>query len=1151
VLRSLTHFWRLHLAVVLAAAVAGTVLTGSLVVGDSVEASLRALLLERLGAIDRVVVAPRLFRAALAAEVARRTGTEVVPLLLIRGSAARAEHRDLPPAKVRILGIDGRFAGLYPANTRSGFAELIGTSSGPDPGTTGGRPRLFPPLVVNETLARSLGAAPGDDLLLSCERPSAVPRETLMGFKDPESVLTTRRFTLVRVVPDRGPGSFDLAIGQATPPNAFVPLAELQKILAEEGRANTLLFAAPRPGQRQGARESLAAVAAALHASVDLADLGLTLRPSPVTPGTLVLDSPEFFLPSAAAQAALAAAGDLHAPVRRVFTYLAMGLRAHGHLLPYSLVSALDPPLSESAGSAGSAPAAPRDDEIALDAWAAEDLGASPGDRIEMSYLVPADGSAGSQLRTATAALRVRGVVPLTGLAADRSLTPVVPGMDEARDIASWEVPFKVDLRLVRPKDEDYWHRYGATPKAFLSLAAGHRLWHSPFGNLTSVRIDLAPSSGPAGSTAAATAAALRRQLLVHLPLEPFGLAPRELRAEGLRAAASGTDFTSLYLGFSSFLILSAAALTSLLFSLGLERRAREIGLLLAVGFPLRAIRRRFLAEGLTLAAAGALLGMAGACAYGALQVYGLGRWWQPAVGTSRLALALLPRTLLAGFAATVGVVFLAILSGIRQAGRLPVVQLLAGSFRSRAASGRSTARLRWVVWGSCGAVVLCGLLLAAGRFSGHPNPGLAFGLGAAALAAGTSGFALLCRTAGEGATGALRFSALALRNSTANPGRSLLALGLVASASFVLVMVAANRRQEPEAGRLGWAGFTLIGESQVPLYQDLGSPEGRAALGLADAAEAVLAKTEIAGLRELPGDDASCLNLYQPRRPRLLGIPPELARRSGFQFVATAKPAAHPLTLLEAETGDGALPAMGDEQSVRWILHLGLGGELPLGKTVASPGGPGSPSPRLRIVGLLSGSPLQGALLVSDAKLLAAFPDRGGRSVFLLRPPPGRDAEAEKALRDGLRPFGFEVTTVAQRMALYREVENTYLAIFQALGGLGLMLGTLGLAVVLLRSVAERRWELAALRAFGFRRGRLAFLLLLENGALLCVGLALGTAAGLAAAALGGGEHGPFPWLSLTATLAGVLLAGLAANLLAVLAAVRTPLVGVLKAER
>src|SRR5262249_16610217 len=174
------------------------------------------------------------------------------------------------------------------------------------------------------------------------------------------------------------------------------------------------------------------------------------------------------------------------------------------------------------------------------------------------------------------------------------------------------------------------------------------------------------------------------------------------------------------------------------------------------------------------------------------------------------------------------------------------------------------------------------------------------------------------------------------------------------------------------------------------------------------------------------------------------------------------------------------------------------------------------------------------------------AFPDRGGRSVFLLRPPPGREEEVARLLTSALGRFGLTVTPVGARMALYREVENTYLAIFQALGGLGLMLGTLGLGVVLLKSVEERRWELAALTAFGFRRRRLAALLLSENGALLAMGLALGTAAGLLAAGLGGGEEGPFPWLPLAATFAGIAVAGLAACALAAWSALRSPLAAV-----
>ena len=93
----------------------------------------------------------------------------------------------------------------------------------------------------------------------------------------------------------------------------------------------------------------------------------------------------------------------------------------------------------------------------------------------------------------------------------------------------------------------------------------------------------------------------------------------------------------------------------------------------------------------------------------------------------------------------------------------------------------------------------------------------------------------------------------------------------------------------------------------------------------------------------------------------------------------------------------------------------------------------------------------------------------------------------AKDLLKNVLAGNGVEVTSTAERLKSYLDVENTYLATFQALGGLGLLLGTLGLAVVLLRSVWERRGELALLRALGYRHSALGWLVLAENGWLAC----------------------------------------------------------------
>jgi hypothetical protein len=65
-LRSLIHYRQANAAVVLGVAVAATVLTGALLAGDSVRGSLRDLALDRLGGVDRMLVAETFFREALA-----------------------------------------------------------------------------------------------------------------------------------------------------------------------------------------------------------------------------------------------------------------------------------------------------------------------------------------------------------------------------------------------------------------------------------------------------------------------------------------------------------------------------------------------------------------------------------------------------------------------------------------------------------------------------------------------------------------------------------------------------------------------------------------------------------------------------------------------------------------------------------------------------------------------------------------------------------------------------------------------------------------------------------------------------------------------------------------------------------------------------
>src|SRR5262249_5217092 len=131
----------------------------------------------------------------------------------------------------------------------------------------------------------------------------------------------------------------------------------------------------------------------------------------------------------------------------------------------------------------------------------------------------------------------------------------------------------------------------------------------------------------------------------------------------------------------------------------------------------------------------------------------------------------------------------------------------------------------------------------------------------------------------------------LGCRNATRNPLRSLLTAGLLAAAAFLIVAVDSFRRK-PEADFLnkdaGSGGFVLVAESDLPIFDDLNSREGRDKLNFTPEVREGLRGVKIYPLRLRGGDDASCLNLYQPRRPRLLGVPRRLIDRGGFHFAGT-----------------------------------------------------------------------------------------------------------------------------------------------------------------------------------------------------------------------------------------------------------------------
>ncbi len=1129
--RSLIYYWRINLAVVLATAVAAAVITGALLVGDSVRGSLRDLTLDRLGKTDYSVMVARFFREDLAESFNQKVAGHSagsVPVILLRGAAVNAKTH-ARASDVNIIGVDERFNQLFGSDLA--FER--------EPG------QIFQPTLVNQALRHELAIEPGDQILLSLQRASDIHRESLMGNRDPGDQIETLRLQLTRVLPNQGAGRFSLFPHQAEPLNVFVKLEVLQRAVEEEGQVNALLISAPSTAANSASRQDLQS---ALRATLTLPDLGLKLVPEG---DHLSLQSDQFVLPAWAIEMASAAAGQ-SLTLQPTSTYLANRIQIGEAVVPYSTLTAVD--RAEAAGLPGlqlvdGSPAPGlAEDEILLNEWAAEQLSAKPGDTVEISYYAvgPRD-----ELRTRQASFKLRAVVAMKGLAVDKGLVPEFPGISDAADMSSWSPPFPVDLSLIRPQDEAYWDKYRASPKGFVSLAAGRRLWGSRFGYVTTLRV--AASVGNETGAGSSALAAFKQRLGEHLPAQAAGFVLRPVKESGLAAASGPTDFSGLFVSFSFFLVFAATLIVGLLFRLSVERRASEIGLLLSVGHSRRRLLGRFLKEAAILASVGVLPGLGLAALYAGFLMFALRTWWVDAVGTTFLSLHVEVGTLLIGGIIAFLVVVLFTVLAVRKLFRLPKPLLLGGETVVETVGRRGVrARIAGALSLSLAVLLMALSFWAAGSggWSGGTTVAGFFAVGACILAAGLFFFAAWCRDAGRvplfaGGTGT--FLAMAARNSARNPGRSVLSVALVASACFVIVAVGANRLQ-PQRGLLpkssGTGGFALLATSEIPVLKDLSSPDARLDLGFSAAESRALQEARVFPLRLLPGDDTSCLNLYRPEKPRVLGVPQDLMERGGFTVEHAGPSLDNSWTLLEGQIEPGVIPAFGDHESVQWILQLGLGQDLEIQDQAGNP-------VRLRLVGLIDNSIFQSELLISEENFLRLFPNLSGYSYFLVDAPATKTAAVAFALESGLAPFGFDATPADEKLASFQAVRATYISTFQTLGGLGLLLGTFGLAVILIRNVIERRGELATLRAFGFRRRGLAAMVLAENAFLLLLGILLGTIAALIAVTpnLAGGAA-QVPWLSLLATLAAIVAVGMLASAAAVRLALRIPMLPALKAE-
>jgi ABC-type antimicrobial peptide transport system permease subunit len=1040
ILRSLLYFRKHWLAILGATTISTAVLTGALLVGDSVRYSLSQMAVQRLGSVDFALVSgDQCFRQLLAKEINNQLCTPVIPVMQLDGIAINNENGSRIPS-VHVIGIDSLFPTL--------FGEKVFTLRDNE-------------AVVSRNTARRMNLNPGDHFILRIDNITPAPQNA--PFISIELPSVSLQLNVYDITEDFQMGRFSLNSNQVSPYNVFVNLHSLSARLKLSGLANTLLVAGTNSGNITA--ETLQQT---LQTTWKPGDIGLILR-STQNPGEFEFTSDRIFLDKSLTEAIKKEIPK----VKPVLTYLVNSISAHGRLTPYSFVTASvesfdRPEISEQ--------------EIVVNRWLAVDLGLKTGDSVRLTWFVVGPLHT---LKEDSAMFRIISVIPEEGKFAGPQLMPRFPGISQAWNCRDWKAGVPIDLKRIRKKDEEYWNEYRGTPKAFISLETGQTLWQNPFGNLTAIRF----------SHLETDTATLMSRIMNRLNPASQKLLFEPIRQKGLQAAHGSNNFGELFLSLSFFIIVSGLLLTGLAYALFLKNRLPEAAVMVSAGFKKASVIRYLAGEAMAVASVGGLTGVVTGILFCHLLLYGLNTLWVDAIRTTGLVIELRFSTILTGYFIGLLVSSLVFLFLLRLNLKRPLIPLIrsSGAPAPIRKTGKTTATWISVIFiGS--ATILISVRILSGHFE-ETSLFLAFG-GMLLTGIIAGWYYLLSGMSYRSDHLPPGFLRMVSRNLSLYRRRSLSAISLLALGTFTIIITGANLKDETKSiheRKSGTGGFLFWAESTLPVMEDLNTSDGMKATALDD--EPSLADVTFLQMYRLEGDDASCMNLNRVLRPNLLGINPvKLDRIGAFSFVnldPSINPD-HPWTGLIRDCGKGIIPAFADQSVITW----GLGKKI--GDTVVYYDESGNPL-YLKLVGGLENSLFQGSILIADSLFQIFFPSVRGSNVMLVDGP----ATAAQNIRDRLETlfidFGMVVSLAADKLAAFQSVQNTYLSVFMILGGLGILIGTIGFGFLILRNILERRTELALMSAIGFRRKDIFRMLLAENFLILLAGMSTGLIAAFA----------------------------------------------------
>lgn len=998
------------------------IICGSLLTGYSVRSSLKRNLEEKRGAADILISSGlRYFDASLAGRFTEKSGLECAAIIETNGFCRNFSSGETA-LDIKIYGADTTFFLFHHLAT-----QVIQKGS----------------VLVNENLGKKLNLNPGDEVILGFSSINPLPSN--VPFAPKEGVMESMVFRVSHIISGDEGGNFSLGSTQSQPLSIFVNIEDLKDHAIDHPKANRLLVSVERDYDDSS-------IFNYFQQALTPDDIGLSIRISGRT-GEPGLISDRIFIDSALVNEIVR----LFPSASPLITYLGNSFDVKLKSTPYSFITALPSALLPGI----------KDDEIIVGKWLAEDLDASPGDTLHLTWFDP---GSGKTLMEDSTYFVINSIAENDFMYSDPALMPEFPGISGSTTCSSWDAGVSLDMERIRKKDEDYWTKYKGTPKAFINYESGRKLWGNNFGPATEIRFNAGEDT-----------LMIIDKLSGNITPSIAGFSMTDLRTRNIKASSEGVDFGMLFLSLSFFIIISCIILLSMSLKLFLDTRKDEIRTYHALGFGNIKITRLIFYESILISVGGALIGSFLGYLVNILIIKALNSIWTGAVQTDTLMPGFNFIPLLSGLAAAIIIsAFLIIMRlkyflkdlakgskeiyehAVSAKGQIPVIISLLISITLIVLSAVSRNSSTILAFAG-GTLLFLAMILSAYRFFMRRRN----------LASDYSG---------------LYYSYY--------PSRAVTPIIFLAAGIFAVMITGANRQVVSEKMALprgGTGGFLLWAESALPVSYDLNSKEGRSEFGFA---EEDLDRMTFVQAVKLRGDDASCLNITHVTVPPILGIDPDkFIDKGSFSFASSLRlpKDKNPWSLLNETPGNNIIYGIADQTVLEWGLQIKTGDTL---KFVSENG----QLLDIVICGGLKSSVFQGHLLIGRRSFEKHFPSVAGNSVFLVDGNRKLTELYKSTIAERMSGYGISVEPTLGRLASFFRVTNTYLDVFMMMGVLGMILGVAGLGFILVRNFNSRKREFALMIASGYTVKRVRRLLLKDHFHILIWGLLTGSLSSICA---------------------------------------------------